>query len=130
MAVRGIRGGKGRTSGPTGPSGSDSAAKTGGTTFGSKVKVEKTDVTRRASDVAPGAASSVDPVTTRALELARKLRSGEISSKEEATKQLIAEILKEKLRMQSQSLTSRIADALVDDPRLNQALDRLWSTEG
>jgi hypothetical protein len=130
MAVRGIRGGKGRASGTSGPSRPESTGKTHGTDFGSKVKAEKTESAGGASPAASSGVSSADPVTLRALELARKLRSGEISSKEEATKQLIAEILKEKLRMQSQGLTSRIADALVDDPRLSQALDRLWASEG
>jgi hypothetical protein len=130
MGVRGIRGGKGRSSGTTGPSRSEPTQKTSGTTFGSKVKVEKAEATESASRVASSAVASTDPVTVRALELARKLRSGEISSKEDATKQLIADILKEKLQMQSHSLTSRIADALLEDPRLNQALDRLWSNEG
>ena len=129
MAVRGIRGGKGRASGTSGSSRSQSASKAGRTDFEAKVKVGRSEPTGTASPVAPSSAAAADPVTARALELARKLRSGEISTREEATKQLIAEILKEKLRMQSESLTSRIADALVDDPRLNQALDRLWASE-
>ena len=42
-------------------------------------------------------------------------------------KQLVAEVLKEKLRMKSSALSTKIADALQEDPRLNQALERLWS---
>jgi len=36
-------------------------------------------------------------------------------------------VLKEKLGMKSAPLTSKIAEALQDDPRLCQALERLWS---
>jgi hypothetical protein len=79
---------------------------------------------REASSAYVGAA---DPVTARAMEIARQLRSGQLKGREEATKKLVDEVLKEKLRMQSKALTSKIADALQDDPRLNQALDRLWS---
>jgi hypothetical protein len=73
---------------------------------------------------------SISALSTQALELARKLKNGEIATKEEATKQLVADILEEKLHLQSKALASRIAEALLDDPRLNKALDRLWSKEG
>ena len=67
------------------------------------------------------------PITAQALDIARQLKNGQLKNKEEATKKLVAEILKEKLRMKSKALTDKIADALQDDPRLNQALERLWS---
>jgi hypothetical protein len=70
---------------------------------------------------------AADPVAAQAAAIARKLKNGGFKSKEEATKALVAEVLKEKLRMKSSSLTSKIADALQDDPRLNQVLERLWS---
>lgn len=129
MGVGGIRGGKGRVGGTSATSRSESAQKTSGSSF--KGKAEKA----RASDPGPRAAAlrpaaSADPIASRAVEIARKLHTGEISSREEATKQLIADILQAKLHIQPNELTSRIADALVDDPRLNEALKRLWSSEG
>jgi hypothetical protein len=66
-------------------------------------------------------------VTSQALAIAKQLRAGEISTRDEATRRLVADILKQKLRMQSKALTQKIADALQDDPRLNGTLDRLWS---
>ena len=133
MSVGGIRGGggKGRAGGAKGASGKGSAGKASGAGFGGKVSgADKADAT--SGLVGPsGAAGSgnvggVDPVTSGALELARQLKSGEIASKEEATRKLVADILKEKLRMQSKGLTQKIAEQLQDDPRLAQALERLW----
>ncbi len=130
MSVGGIRGGggKGRAGGPKGASGKGSASKAG---FGGKVSgAEGADASQGLVGPSGAAGSAnvggVDPVTAQALELARQLRSGEIASKEEATKKLVADILKEKLRMQSKALTAKIADQLQDDPRLQQALERLW----
>lgn len=68
-----------------------------------------------------------DPVTAQALDIARQLKSGQIKTKEEATKKLVADILREKVRLQSKALTQKITDQLGDDPRINQALERLWS---
>jgi hypothetical protein len=73
------------------------------------------------------AAQAADPITTQALAIAKQLKNGQFKSKDEATRKLVAEVLKEKLRMKSPVLTSKITDALMDDPRLNQALERLWS---
>ena len=47
--------------------------------------------------------------------------------RDEHLKKLVQEILREKLRMKSQALSTKIAEAIQDDPRLNQALERLWS---
>lgn len=128
MGVGGVRGGggKGRAGGAKG------AGKASGAGFSGKV----TGAGKAEGLVGPSGASGsgnvggvgpTDPVTAQALELAKQLKSGQIASKEEATRKLVADILKEKLRMQSKALTSKIADALQDDPRLNQALERLWS---
>ncbi len=68
-----------------------------------------------------------DPVTAQALDIARQLKAGQIKTKEEATKKLVADILKEKVRLQSKALTQKITDQLQNDPRINQALERLWS---
>lgn len=139
MSVGGIRGG-GRSGGPKGPKGAGGAGRASKGTFG---KVDKTQKlvgasgaagTSEASGVsgaggagAAAAAAATDPVTAQALEIARQLKSGQLKSKEEATKKFVAEILKEKLRMQSKALTSRISESIQDDPRLNQALERLWA---
>lgn len=147
MSVGGIRGGGGR-GGPKGPKG---AGKGGGRVGGGggSFKVDKSEslvgTTREAgsSNVGgvssaggaggpggagkAGAAGKTDPVAAQAMEIARMLKSGQLKTKEEATKKFVAEILKEKLRMQSKALTSRIADSLQEDPRLNQALERLWA---
>lgn len=77
--------------------------------------------------VASAGVEAVDPVMAQALDIARQLKSGQLKSKEEATKKLVQDILREKVRMQSQALTSKIANQLQDDPRINQALERLWS---
>ena len=97
--------GKGRAGGAKGPSGKASAGKAGTATFG----------------------GAVEPLTSQALAIAQQLKNGDFKNKDEATRKLVAEVLEEKLRMKSSALTSKIADALQDDPRLNQALERLWS---
>ncbi|MFL5318230.1 MAG: hypothetical protein ACJ790_01140 [Myxococcaceae bacterium] len=104
-------GGAGAAGGASGVKGAGSVGATGGAGAAGKA----------------AAASAADPVAAQAMEIARQLKSGQLKSKEEATKKFVAEILKEKLRMQSKALTSRIADSLQDDPRLNQALERLWA---
>jgi hypothetical protein len=131
MSVGGVGrgGGKGRAGGAKGASGAGPAK---GASFGGKV-----DGTERL--VGPsGAAGSgnvqgtqapqaADPVTASALAIAKQLKNGDFKSKDEATRKLVAEVLKEKLKMKSAALTQKIADALQDDPRLNQALERLWA---
>ena len=133
MSVGGIRGGGGGAKGPRGASGKGGASKAGGATFGKVDKSEKLVGTSglvgsgyAGEAVAAGAASAADPVAKQAMEIARQLKSGQLKSREEATKKFVAEILKEKLHMQSKALTQKIAETLQDDPRLNQALDRIW----
>ncbi len=116
----------GRKGGAGAAKGAGPVGKTGGAGFAGKVD-------RAESLVGPSglAASSnvaaADPVTAQALDIARQLKSGQIKTREEATKKLVADILREKVRMQSKALTQKIADQLQDDPRLSQALDRLWT---
>ena len=71
--------------------------------------------------------SAADPIAAQAMVIAKQLKNGGFKNKEEATKQLVAEVLKEKLHMKSSTLSTKIADALQEDPRLNQVLERLWS---
>lgn len=131
MSVGGVGrgGGKGRAGGAKGASGKAPAGKAGAAGFGAAVD-------RASGLVGPsGAAGSsnvqgpqaADPITAQALAIAKQLKNGNFKSKDEATRKLVAEVLKEKLRMKSDALTSKIADSLMDDPRLNQALERLWS---
>ena len=60
------------------------------------------------------------------MELVRQLKSGELKSRDEATKKLVADILREKVNTQSKKLTDKIFEQLKEDPRLNKTLERLW----
>jgi hypothetical protein len=128
MSVGGVRGGGkgGKAGGAKGPSGAGGAKATGGSTFG---KVDRAEAVENINGaVGSGNVQGAEPVlTAQALAIAQQLKRGEIGSKSEAAKKFVAEVLKEKLKMNSKSLTEKIADALQDDPRLNQALERLWS---
>jgi len=133
MSVGGIRGGGGNKSGKAGgvggakgSTGAAGAKSTGGSTFG---KVDRADSLVGASGlVGSGNVQGAEPVlTAQALAIAQLMKAGEIGSKTEATKRFVAEVLKEKLRMSSKALTDKIAETLQDDPRLNQALERIWS---
>ncbi|MGI5861524.1 MAG: hypothetical protein ACOX6T_05640 [Myxococcales bacterium] len=79
-----------------------------------------------ASGAAGSAEASADVVVEHASAVARALRSGEIATKAEAARRLVAEILKERMNMQSKALESRIAEQLEQDPRLAQTLERIW----
>jgi Arc/MetJ-type ribon-helix-helix transcriptional regulator len=128
MSVGGVGrgGGKGRAGGAKGASGAGPAK---GPSFGGKVDKAESLVGPSGlvgSSNVQGAAPA-DPITAHAMAIARQLKNGDFKSKDEATRKLVAEVLKEKLRMKSAALTQKIADALQDDPRLNQALERLWA---
>ena len=126
MAV-GKVGGGGRKGGAGGAKGAGAVGKAGGASFGGKVgKAES--LVGPSGLVGSSNVVAADPVSAQALDIARQLKSGQIKTREEATKKLVAEVLKEKVRMQSKALTQKIADALQEDPRLTQALERLWST--
>lgn len=131
MSVGGVGrgGGKGRAGGAKGPAGKAPAGKAGAAGFGAAVD-------RASGLVGPSGevgssnvqgSQAADPITSQALAIAKQLKNGNFKSKDEATRKLVAEVLKEKLHMKSAALTSKIADSLMDDPRLNQALERLWS---
>ncbi|HZH74707.1 hypothetical protein [Archangium sp.] len=131
MSVGGVGrgGGKGRAGGAKGPAGKAPAGKAGAAGFGAAVDrasglVGPSGEVGSSNVQGPQAA---DPITSQALAIAKQLKNGNFKSKDEATRKLVAEVLKEKLHMKSAALTSKIADSLMDDPRLNQALERLWS---
>lgn len=131
MSVGGVRGGGkgGKAGGAKGPSGAGGAKATGGSTFGKVDRAESVESVNGAvgSGNAGGVQGAEPVLTAQAMSIAQQLKRGEIGSKSEAAKKFVAEVLKEKLKMNSKNLTEKIADALQDDPRLNQALERLWS---
>jgi hypothetical protein len=128
MSVGGVGrgGGKGRAGGAKGAAGK---APVGGPSFGAKVDkaeslVGPSGLVGSSNVQGPQAA---DPISAQAMAIAKQLKNGGFKNKEEATRQLVAEVLKEKLHMKSSTLSAKIADALQEDPRLNQVLERLWS---
>ena len=125
MGVGRVGGGR-KGGGVGGAKGAGAASKASGTGFAGKVdKAESLVGPSRMAGTANVAAA--DPVTAQALDIARQLKSGQIKTKEEATRKLVADILREKVRMQSKALTARISESLTDDPRLQRALERLWA---
>ena len=122
MKVGSKKGGAGAVRGGGGAGGAAKAGKA----FGAKVDKAESLVAPSGL-VASSNVQATDPVTAQALDIARQLKSGQIKSKEEATKKLVADILREKVRLQSKALTQKISDQLQNDPRISQALERLWS---
>ena len=86
----------------------------------------------------PTASGSAGPLPDPALAalvaearaIASELRLGRCEGREEATRRLVREVLARKLKLSGKVLTRRVASALRDDPRLGQALERIWSEEG
>jgi hypothetical protein len=133
MPVGGIRGGggKGASGGAKGAGGAGGAGKAGGAGGGGGF-VGKVDST--ATLVGPSGLVGADNVpggepllATQAAGIAQALAHGQIKTKSEATKKFVAEVLKQKLKMQSKALTDKIAESLQDDPNFSQRLDRMWS---
>lgn len=136
MSVGGIRGGggKGGPGGAKGASGKGGAGGAGGAgkAGGGGGFVGKVD--QSASLVGPSGLVGSDNVkggepllATQAAGIAQALAHGQIKTKSEATKKFVAEVLKQKLKMQSKALTDKIAESLQDDPNFSQRLDRMWS---
>ena len=128
MSVRGVgRGGK--AGGARGASGAGAAAKTGGAGFSAKVDKAESLVgpSGAVGSSNVGGVGPTDPVTAQAMDLVRQLKTGQLKSRDEATKKLVADILREKVHTQSKKLTEKIFEQLKDDPRLNQTLERLWN---
>ena len=125
--MRGV--GRGKAGVPSAGAGGAAKAAPKGGAFGSKVDRSQSLV--GPSGAAPGgnvgALASADPVTAKAMELIRQLQSGQLASREEATRKLVADILREKVRSRSKSLTKRITEELNNDPRLKQTLEHLWN---
>lgn len=126
MSVRGVgRGGK--AGGAKGASGPGAASKASGT-FGAKVDKSQTLVgpSGAAGSSNVGGVASADPVTAQALELIRQLKTGQLKSRDEATRKLVSDILREKVRTQSKHLTDWIVNQLKDDPAKSRLLEQLW----
>jgi hypothetical protein len=111
--------------GAGGVKGGAPAGKAGGGGFAGKVGKSESLV-GASGLVGGGNVGAADPVTAGALDIARMLKAGQIKTKAEATKKLVANILRDKVRTQSKALTDKIASELEGDPRLSQALERLW----
>lgn len=129
MSVRGVgRGGK--AGGARGASGAGGAAKASGAQGAFGAKVDKAESLVGPSGAVGssnvGQVGPTDPVTAQALDLVRQLRTGQLKSRDEATKKLVADILREKVRTQSKKLTDKVFEQLKEDPRLAQTLERLW----
>jgi hypothetical protein len=133
MAVRGV-GGRGKAAGGTGARGAAGPAAAGKAAGAFGAKVDKAESLVGPSGAAGssnvGALAPSDPVTAKAMDLIRQLKSGQLKSRDEATRKLVADILRDKVRTQSKSLTDKIAEQLKDDPRLNSTLERLWNRAG
>ncbi|HZN93190.1 MAG TPA: hypothetical protein VFB81_10825 [Myxococcales bacterium] len=136
MSVGGIRGG-GKAGGPKGPSGKGGAGGAGGAgkAGGGGGFVGKVDQSAGlvgpsglvGSDNVGGVKGGEPLLATQAAGIAQALAHGQIKTKSEATKKFVAEVLKQKLKMQSKALTDKIAESLQDDPNFSQRLDRMWS---
>jgi hypothetical protein len=133
MSVRGAgRGGK--SSGAAragGVSGAGGAAKASGASgaFGSKVDKSESLVgpSGLAGSSNVGGAAPADPVHAQAMDLIRQLKSGQLKSRDEATRKLVADILREKVSSQSKQLADRIVEQLKDDPRVAKHIEHLWN---
>jgi hypothetical protein len=130
MSVRGVgRGGK--AGGARGASGAGGAAKASGASGAFGAKVDKAESLVGPSGAAGsanvGGVGPTDPVTAQAMDLVRQLKTGQLKSRDEATRKLVADILREKVHTQSKKLTDKVFEQLKDDPRLNQTLERLWN---
>lgn len=116
-------GGKKGAGGAKGPGG---VGKAGGGGFAGKVG--KSESLVGASGLVGGSnVMKADAVTAQALDIVRQLRSGQIKTREEATRKLVGDILREKVRLQSKTLSKKIAEHLEGDPRLTKALERIWN---
>jgi hypothetical protein len=127
MSVRGVgRGGRAGSAGKAGAAGGASKASSAG--FGAKVDKAESLVgpSGAVGSSNVGGVAAADPVTAQVLDIARQLKEGKLKSRDEATKKLVSDILREKVRLQSKTLTDKIADQLKDDPRLSKTLERMW----
>ena len=138
MSVGGIRGGGGKgaaggakgAGGKGGAGGAGGAGKAGGGGFVGKVDQSAGLVGPSGmvgSDNVGGVKGGEPLLATQAAGIAQALAHGQIKTKSEATKKFVAEVLKQKLKMQSKALTDKIAESLQDDPNFSQRLDRMWS---
>lgn len=127
MGVGPIRGG-GKSGGPRGAKGPKGAASKGPVSKGTFGKVDRTERLVGPSGAAGTSEASAvsDPVLSQAKDIALALKSGEIVTKGEAARKLVAGILKERMKLHSKALGTKIAEQIQDDPRLARTLERIW----
>jgi len=121
MAVGKIGGKKG-----TGATRGAGAAKAGPAFQAKAERVESVAPSISMGEVGAVVAAS-DPVMAGAAEIARQFRDGAIKTKEEATRCLVANILREIVRTNSKTLREKITQELEGDPRLRETLERIWA---
>jgi hypothetical protein len=71
-----------------------------------------------------GNVAPTDPLSPAFMEIARQVKSGQIS-REEAHKKIVDKVLEERMRLKSKALSKAIVDQMQVDPRMNQAMDRV-----
>ncbi len=127
MSVRGVGRG-GRAGGAGKASAAGGAAKAGGASFGAKVDKAESLVgpSGAVGSSNVGTVAAADPVTAQVLDIARQLKEGKLKSRDEATKKLVNDILREKVRLQSKTLTDKVAEWVKGDPNLSKALEQMW----
>jgi len=129
MGVGPIRGGGGRGGAKgagkagKGAASNGAAGKAGGSTSG---KLDRTSSLVGPSGLVGSSEVAATSVIEQAKQIARSLRNGEITNQAEATRRLVAGILKERMDIQSKALEARIAERLSEDPRIAQTLERIW----
>ena len=119
----GSRGGPKTVKGAGKAGGKGAVGKASGKSFG---KADAVESLVGPSGAAGSAEVGADLIVEQASEVARAVKTGEIATKAEAARRLVAGILKERMNMQSKALESRIAEQLEQDPRLAQTLERIW----
>ncbi|MCL2178401.1 MAG: hypothetical protein FWC28_03920 [Proteobacteria bacterium] len=105
--------------------GAGSIRKAGGSLF--QAKVERVAPTSSLRELGAVVGREGDPIVAQAAEIARQFRDGAIKTKEEATRQLVANILREIVRTKSKTLREKIAEDIEGDPRLRETIERIWS---
>jgi len=107
--------------------GAGAAKKVGGPAFQAKVSGVEGIAPTLSLGEAGAVAGADSPVLARAAEIARQFREGAIKTKEEATRHLVANILREIVHTSSKTLTEKITQEIQGDPRLRETLERIWA---
>ena len=118
----------GRAGKKGGPGGGGKVGGASGKGFGAKVDAAAGPKAALAGSVGSTAAAAPNAAVAEiAVDIARMLKAGQIKTKDEATQRLVSEILKQRMKLHSKLLNQQVSEALQDDPRLSETLDRIWS---